>query len=186
MSDSLQPHELYSPWNSPGQNTGAGSCSLLQGIFLTPGSNPGLPHCRRILYQLSHQEAHRLWEGKIFPKSKDWQMWLYNNLVVVVQLTARSCPTLQSHGLQHARSPCPSSSLGVRKFMSIEWVIHPSHFVTLTFCLQSLPVSWLFPGHWIFTSDEHIQSIHRLFTSNVLELQLRHQPFQCVFRADFL
>ena len=51
----LGPHELYSPWNSPGQNTGVGSLSLLQGIFPTQGSNLGLPHCRQILYQLSHQ-----------------------------------------------------------------------------------------------------------------------------------
>ena len=35
VSDSLQPHRLYSPWNSPGQNTGVGSCSLFQGIFST-------------------------------------------------------------------------------------------------------------------------------------------------------
>ena len=35
MSDSLRPHGLYSPWNSPGQNTGVGSLSLLQGIFPT-------------------------------------------------------------------------------------------------------------------------------------------------------
>ena len=42
-------------WNSPGQNTGVGSLSLLQGIFPTWGSNPGLSHCRWILYQLSHQ-----------------------------------------------------------------------------------------------------------------------------------
>ena len=55
MSDSLGPHGLYSSWNSPGQNTGVGSLSLLQRIFPTQGSNPGLPHCRRILYQLSHQ-----------------------------------------------------------------------------------------------------------------------------------
>ena len=45
------------PWNSPGQNTGVDSLSLLQGIFPTQGSNPGPPHCRRILYQLSHKEA---------------------------------------------------------------------------------------------------------------------------------
>ena len=46
----------YSPWNSPGQNLGVGSCSLLQGIFLIQGLNPGLLHyCRRILYQLSYQ-----------------------------------------------------------------------------------------------------------------------------------
>ena len=38
--DSLQPHGLYSPWNSPGQNTGVGSLSLLQGIFPTQGLNP--------------------------------------------------------------------------------------------------------------------------------------------------
>ena len=44
MSDSLQHHGLYSPWHSPGQNTGAGSCSLLQEIFPTQGLNPGLPH----------------------------------------------------------------------------------------------------------------------------------------------
>ena len=47
---------LYSPWNSPGQNTGVGSLSiLLHRIFPTQGSNPGLPHCKRILYQLSHK-----------------------------------------------------------------------------------------------------------------------------------
>ena len=43
------------PWDSPGQNTGVGSLSLLQGIFPTQGSNPGLPHCRWILNQLSYQ-----------------------------------------------------------------------------------------------------------------------------------
>ena len=55
VSNSLQPHGLYSPWNSPGQNTGMGSLSFLQGIFPTQGSNPGLLHCRWILYQLSHK-----------------------------------------------------------------------------------------------------------------------------------
>ena len=58
MSDSLQPHGLYSPWNSPCQNIGAGSHSLLQGIFPTQGASLGLPHDRQIHYQLSHQECH--------------------------------------------------------------------------------------------------------------------------------
>ena len=53
--DSLKPHELYNPWNSLGQKTGVDSLSLLQGIFPTQDSNPGLPHCRQILYQLSHK-----------------------------------------------------------------------------------------------------------------------------------
>ena len=51
----LQLHGIYSPWNSPGQNTEVGSLSLLQGIFPTQGSNPGIPHCGQILYQLSHK-----------------------------------------------------------------------------------------------------------------------------------
>ena len=46
VSDSLQPHGLYNPWTSLGQNTGVGSLSLLQGIFPIQESNPGLPHCR--------------------------------------------------------------------------------------------------------------------------------------------
>ena len=60
-SDSLWPHGLYSPWDSPGQNTGVGNLSLLQGIFPTQGSNPGLPRCRQILYQLSHQGNPKLY-----------------------------------------------------------------------------------------------------------------------------
>ena len=62
VSDSLQPHD-YSPpgfsvhGHSPGKNTGVGCHLLLQGIFPTQGSNPGLLHCRWILYHLNHQES---------------------------------------------------------------------------------------------------------------------------------
>ena len=59
MSDSLWHHGLNSPWNSPGQNPGLASCSLLQGIFPTQRSNPGLLHCRQIIYQLSY-EVHQV------------------------------------------------------------------------------------------------------------------------------
>ena len=55
MFDSLWPHGLYGPWSPRGHNTGVGNRSLLQGISPTQGWNPGLQHCRRILYQLSHQ-----------------------------------------------------------------------------------------------------------------------------------
>ena len=60
VSDSLRPRGLYiyGPWDSPGQNSGVGSLSLLQGIFPTQGENTGLPHCRRVLYQLSHKGKH--------------------------------------------------------------------------------------------------------------------------------
>ena len=71
MSDSLRPHgpqstKLLCPWNSPGQNTGMGSCSLLHRIFPTQGSNPCLLHCRRILYCLSHQRSPYLLERLSF------------------------------------------------------------------------------------------------------------------------
>ena len=62
VSDSLRPYGLYSPWNSSGENTGMGNLSLLQGIFPTQGSNPGLPHWGQILYQLSHQGRPRILE----------------------------------------------------------------------------------------------------------------------------
>ena len=71
VSDSLQPHGLYSPQNSPDQITGVGSCSLLQGIFPIQGSNPGLPHCRRILSQLNHQGSPRILEWVAYPFSRE-------------------------------------------------------------------------------------------------------------------
>ena len=60
---------LYTPWNSPGQNTGVGSLSLLQGIFPTQESKPGLLPCRQILYQLSHQGSPRILEWVAYPFS---------------------------------------------------------------------------------------------------------------------
>ena len=69
MSNSLWPHGLYSSWNCPGQNTVVGSHSFLQGIFPTQGSNPGLLHCRWILYQLSHQGSPRIPEWVAYPFS---------------------------------------------------------------------------------------------------------------------
>ena len=69
MSVSLQPHGLYSPWNSPGQNTGVGSLSLLQEIFPIQEWNPGLSHCRWILYQLSHKGSPKILEWVAYPFS---------------------------------------------------------------------------------------------------------------------
>ena len=67
MSGSLRPHGLQltrlpCPWSSPGKNTGVGSCSHLQHILTTQGSNPGLPYCSQILCRLSHK-------GSPFPQN---------------------------------------------------------------------------------------------------------------------
>ena len=82
MCNSLQPHglgptRLLCLWNSLGKNTGVGSHSLLQEIFLTQGSNPGHPHCRQILYQLSHQRSLRKFKKNFFTKC-----CLYTNVLV--------------------------------------------------------------------------------------------------------
>ena len=69
-SNSLRPYGLYSPWNCPGQNTGVGSLCLLQGIFPTQRSNPGLPHCRQILYRLRHKGSSRI---------LDWAAYLFSS-----------------------------------------------------------------------------------------------------------
>ena len=67
MSNSLQP--LYSPWNSPSRKTRVGSLSLLQEMFPTQGSNPGIPYCRQIHYQLSHKGSQRILEWVAYPFS---------------------------------------------------------------------------------------------------------------------
>ena len=63
VSDPLWPHglsptRLLHPWDFPGKSTGVGCHFLLQEIFPTQGLNPALPHCRQMLYHLSHQGSH--------------------------------------------------------------------------------------------------------------------------------
>ena len=69
VCDSLWPHIVHGI--SPGQNTGVGSLSLLQGIFPTQGLNPGLWHCRWILYRLSHKGSLRILEWEPIPSPED-------------------------------------------------------------------------------------------------------------------
>ena len=61
----MRPHRLYSPRNSPGQNTGVGSLSFFRRIFPTQGSNPGFLHCRQILYQLSHKGSPDIYSKNV-------------------------------------------------------------------------------------------------------------------------
>ena len=79
-SHSVMSWLFATPRNSPGQNTEVGRLPLLQGIFPTQGSNPGLPHCRQILYQLSHRGSPRILEciayplsiGSSWPRNRTW------------------------------------------------------------------------------------------------------------------
>ena len=123
VSNSLRSHGLHSPWNSPGQNTGVGSCSCLQGIFPTQGSNPGLPHCRWILYQLSYQgslisESHSVVSNSLQPCGlySPWNSPGQNTGVGSCSLPQGIFPTQESnpglppcrqilYQLSHKRSP---------------------------------------------------------------------------------
>ena len=86
LSDSLWPQGVYSPWDSPGQNTGVGSLFLLQQIFPIQGLNPGLPHCRWILYQLSYQGSKGLQGAGLLTFS--WEKSMFYHF----------CPSLLSRG----------------------------------------------------------------------------------------
>ena len=66
VSNSLRPHGLFSPCSSPGQNTGVGSLSPLQGIFPTQGSNPGLPNCGRFFTSWATREAQFVHTSSLF------------------------------------------------------------------------------------------------------------------------
>ena len=83
-------------YTAPGilqQTTGLGSLSLLQGIFPTQGSNPGLPHCGRILYQLSHKGSHELRDQD--KHLENVILNYFDSCSVQFSSVAQSCPTLR-------------------------------------------------------------------------------------------
>ena len=70
------PARIPCPWDFPGKNTGVSCRSLLQGIFLTQGSNPHLLHCRQILYHWATREAPGLaLTMRIFPQQSKLKSW---------------------------------------------------------------------------------------------------------------
>ena len=118
VSNSLWPHGLYSPWNSPCQNTGVGSLSLLQGIFPAQQSNQGLLHCRWILYQRREEFSS----------------------------VAQSCLTL-CDPMNHSTPRLSITNFrSLLKLLSMESVMPSSHILChpIPFCPQSLPASGSF------------------------------------------
>ena len=77
LSDSMRPHGLCSPWNPSGQNTGVGSLFILQGIFPTQGSNPGILHCRQPLHHLSQKGSPYMCHMYIHIYTNYIIYWLY-------------------------------------------------------------------------------------------------------------
>ena len=134
QSDSLWPRGLYSWWNSPGQNTGVGSCSLLQAIFPTQELDPGLPHCRKILYQLSHQGSPFSWVQ-------------FSHSVMSNSATPWTAARQASLFI--------TNSWSLPELMSIESVMpsnHPFSVSPFSSHLQSFPASGSFQMSPLFTS----------------------------------
>ena len=143
--------------NSPGKNTAVGCHALLQGIFPTLRSNPGLLHYKWILYQLSHQGSSYF----------AFQFSSVTHSVV--------SDSLRPHESQHARPPCPSATSRVHPnpHPLSRWC-HPtisSSVVPFSSCLQSFPASGSFPMSQLFTSGG--QSIGVSASTSVLPVNIQ-------------
>ena len=142
---------LYSSWNSPGQNTGVGSLSLLRGIFPTQGSNQGLPHCRQILYQLSHGGSPFLGLG----------LWLgFSSVQSLSRVRLFATPSVAARQAPLSITNSRSSP----KLMSIESVMPSSHLILCHPLLLLPPIP---PSISLF---QWVSSSHEV--AKVLELQL--------------
>ena len=179
MSDSA------TPWNSPGQNTGVGSLSLLQGIFSTQGLNPGLPHCRWILYQLSHKESPRIlgWVVYLFSSGSSWPRnqtgvsciagGFFTNWAMREALTAATAAAAKSlqlsdsvrpHRRQPTRLPGPWDSPGKNTGVGCNFLLQCMKVKSKSEVAQSCltlsdPMDCSPPG----------SSVHGIFQARVLE-----------------
>ena len=128
-SNSLRPHELWPtrllhPWNFPGKSTGVGCHFLLQVIFPTEGSNPGLPHCRQTIYCLSHQGSPVNLTILDSPYKRNYALHLYHrpfeNCLVLLPAakSLQSCPTLCD---PIDGSPPGSPVPGILRARTLEW-----------------------------------------------------------------
>ena len=147
-----------------------GSLSLLQAIFPTQGLNPGLLHCRQILYQLSHKGSPRILEWVAFLTQESNQGLLRCRRILYQLSYQRSLPSkcpihinslfflflsvhfsrsvmsnsLQLHGLQHHRLPFPSPAPRVcSNSCSLSWCCHPIISSSVT------------PSHPAFNLSQH-------------------------------
>ena len=151
MSDSLRPHGLYSPRNSPGQNTGVGSISFLQGIFPTQGSNPSLLHCKWILYQLSHQGDGCSW-------NLNFMMYVYQ-VIFLYTLSLYSVVAIISVKLEEKFNWREKFN---KAPISFSWPLSPFLYSSVSVYLPEShrPERKQLQQHWSFASQSQIIPVH--------------------------
>ena len=143
----------YSPWNSPGQNTGVGILSLLQGISSTQGSGWGLPHFRQILYQLSHKGSPH-WLSSVQSLSR---VWLFVTPWTAARQTSLSITASQSLlKLMPIESVMPSNHLILYRPL----LLPPSTFPSIRDFSDDSVLLSKWPKYWSFSfsispSNEH-------------------------------
>ena len=124
VSNSLRPHGLNSPWHSPGQNIGVDSLSVLQGIFPTQGLNPDLPHCKWILYQLSHKRSPRILEWIAYPfSSRSFRPWNQNTVSCIAREFFTNWAIREALRFREATSKCET-----RICIQVGWNPKPKSF----------------------------------------------------------
>ena len=160
VPDSLQPHGLYSPWNSPAKNTGEGIHSFLQGIFLTQGSNPGLLHYRQILYHLSHQgspSCYIKWiQMSIPPSWYSWLIWLKLGLLPSPGiLKSGQIQMLGIIGAESGRSPNPGTAQILFLLWSRLLLSYSAPWASLASFIISIGQSW-----WPFIANKDTVIMH--------------------------
>ena len=125
---------------------------------------------------LENPMDRRTWGATVHGVAKSQMRLSDFHFTQLSSVVPQPCPTLQLHGLQHARLPCPSPiPRAYSDLCPLSWWCHPtilSSVVPFSPHLQSFPASGL------------VSSSHQV--AKVLELQLQHQSFQWILSTDFL
>ena len=210
MSDSLWPHglepaRLLCP---PGKNTGVSCHALLQGIIPTQGSNPGLPHCRWIFYNLSHQGSSRIleWVACPFSRGTSWpRNWIRVSCIadrfLAIWATREAPPvaSVQFSSFQslncvrlfatpwitaHQASLSITNSRSLLKLMSIESVMPSGHLILWHPLLLLPPIP---PSIRIFSNESTLSMRWPNYWSFSLSISLSNEhPGLVSFRIDRL
>ena len=136
----LEPARLLCPWNSPGKNSGVHSHSILQGIFPTQWSNPGLLyllHCMQILYHLSHQKSPYI--VLIMGIFRTYFTWIFKTYCLISLWSWLKCLTARWYLIQIIKIDI---ILEIKYFSTLDWSFYfcgVSKILISNFCINTFP-----------------------------------------------